>query len=104
MLWHIFIMVECNSYLPKNVQCDLCMVYLSEICNVHTICIFKDWQMTVYAAFVGMSFDKQQDRWYMKMRDFYVLFLQKAHYTEHPSRGCPHLVLISQLSRLKQCG
>ena len=40
----------------------------------------------------------------MKMRDFYVLFLRKAHNTEHPSRGCPHLVLISQLSRLKQCG
>ena len=41
--------------------------------------------------------------WKMKMRDFYVLFLRKAHNTEHPSRGCPHLVLISQLSRLKQC-
>ena len=40
----------------------------------------------------------------MKMRDFYVLFLRKADNTEHPSRGCPHLVLISQLSRLKQCG
>ena len=40
----------------------------------------------------------------MKMRDFLVLFLRKAHNTEHPSRGCPHLVLISQLSRLKQCG
>ena len=24
--------------------------------------------------------------------------------TEHPSRDCPHHVLISQLSRLKQCG
>ena len=36
----------------------------------------------------------------MKMRDFYVLFLRKAHNTEHPSRGCPQLVLISQLSRL----
>ena len=23
-----------------------------------------------------------------------MLFLQKAHSTEHPSRGCPHLVLI----------
>ena len=40
----------------------------------------------------------------MKMRDFYVLFLRKAHGTENPSRGCHHLVLISQLSRLKQCG
>ena len=40
----------------------------------------------------------------MQMRDFEVLFLRKAHNTEHPSRGCPHLVLISQLSRLKQCG
>ena len=30
-----------------------------------------------------------------------MLFLRKAHSTEHPSRGCPHLVLISQLSRLK---
>ena len=30
----------------------------------------------------------------MKMRDFYVLFLRKAHNTEHPSRGCPHMVLI----------
>ena len=35
--------------------------------------------------------------------DFYVLFLRKAHSTERPSRGCPHLVLILQLSRLKQC-
>ena len=35
-----------------------------------------------------------------KKRDF----LRNAHSTEHPSRGCPHLVLISQLSRLKQCG
>ena len=26
----------------------------------------------------------------------------KAHNTEHPSRGCPHQVLISQLSRLTQ--
>ena len=40
----------------------------------------------------------------MKMRDFYVLLLRKAHNTEHPSRGCPNLVLISQLSRLMQCG
>ena len=32
----------------------------------------------------------------MKMRDFYVLFLRKAHSTEHLSRGCPHLVLTSQ--------
>ena len=40
----------------------------------------------------------------MKMRDFKVLFLRRAHNTEHPSRGCPHLVLISQQSRLKQCG
>ena len=39
----------------------------------------------------------------IKMRDFYVLFVRKAHNTEHLSRGCPHLVLISQLSRLKQC-
>ena len=40
----------------------------------------------------------------IKIRDFYVLFLRKAHSIEHPLRGCPHLVLISQLSRLKQCG
>ena len=39
----------------------------------------------------------------MKMRDFLVLFLRKANNTEHPTRGCPHLVLISQLIRLKQC-
>ena len=31
-------------------------------------------------------------------------FLRKADSTEHPSRGCPHLVLISQQSRLKQRG
>ena len=36
-------------------------------------------------------------------RSFYVLFLQKAHCTEHPSRGCPHLALISHLSLQKQC-
>ena len=29
-----------------------------------------------------------------------MLFLRRAHNTEHPSQGCPHLVLISQLSRL----
>ena len=29
---------------------------------------------------------------------------QKALSTEHPSRGCPKLVLFSQLSRMKQCG
>ena len=29
--------------------------------------------------------------------------VRKAHSTEHPSRGCPHLVLILQLIRLKQC-
>ena len=40
----------------------------------------------------------------MKMRDFKVLFLRKAQNTEHPSQGCPHLVFISQLSRMKQCG
>ena len=40
----------------------------------------------------------------MKMRDFQVLFLRKFHNTEHPSRGFPHLVLISLLNRLKQCG
>ena len=39
----------------------------------------------------------------MKKRDFSVLFLRKAHKAEHLSRGSPHLVLISQLSRLKQC-
>ena len=38
------------------------------------------------------------------MRDFSVLLLRKAQSTEHPSRSCPHLVLILQLSRLKQCG
>ena len=38
------------------------------------------------------------------MRDFFVIFLRKAHSTEQPSRGCPHLVLILQLIRLKQCG
>ena len=40
----------------------------------------------------------------MKMHVIFKLFLRRAHNTEHPSRGCPHLVLISQLSRLKQCG
>ena len=39
-----------------------------------------------------------------KNRHFQVLFLRKAHSTELHSRGYPHLVLISQLSRLKQCG
>ena len=37
----------------------------------------------------------------MKNRDFYVLFLRKAHNTEHPSRGCPHLVLIKNSLRKK---
>ena len=40
----------------------------------------------------------------IKKRDFLVLFLRKAHSNEHPTRGCPHLVLILQLSRLRQCG
>ena len=31
-----------------------------------------------------------------------MLFLRKVHSTEHPSWDCHHLVLISQLSRLKQ--
>ena len=31
-----------------------------------------------------------------------MLFHRRAHNTEHPSRGCPHLVLISQLSQLKR--
>ena len=35
---------------------------------------------------------------------YHTPFLRKAHSTEHPSRGCPNLVLISQLSRQKQCG
>ena len=47
----------------------------------------------------------QRRRWsYLKKRDIQVLFLRKAHYTEHPSLGCTHLVLITQLSRLKQFG
>ena len=29
-----------------------------------------------------------------KSRHFYVLFHRIAHSTEHPSRGCPHMVLI----------
>ena len=28
----------------------------------------------------------------------------KCYFTEHTSQGCPHMVLISQLSQLKQCG
>ena len=40
----------------------------------------------------------------MKMSDSYVQFLRISHSTEHPSRGCSHLVLISQLGRLMQCG
>ena len=33
----------------------------------------------------------------MKMHDFYVLFLQKAHNTEHLSRGCPYLVDLKKI-------
>ena len=34
---------------------------------------------------------------------FKCYFHRKAHSTEHHSRGCPHMVLISQPSRLNQC-
>ena len=37
-------------------------------------------------------------------RDFYVLVLRQVHSTEQPSRGCPHLIPISQLNRLWKCG
>ena len=40
----------------------------------------------------------------LNVANFLERFLRKAHITEHPSRGCPHLVLITQLSRLMQCG
>ena len=39
---------------------------------------------------------------FFKKQSFSVLFLRKAHSTEHHSQGCPHLVVISQLSRLMQ--
>ena len=40
----------------------------------------------------------------MKMKKKKIKFvIFKCYSSEEPSRGCPHLVLISQLSRLKQC-
>ena len=45
------------------------------------------WHCLMYMVDIGC--------WWKEKRHVYVLFLRKAHSTEQPSRGCPHLVLIS---------
>ena len=56
----------------------------------------KEWLSIIFYMNPECDFNKKPD--------FYVLFFRKANSTEHPSRGYTHLVLISQLIRLKQRG
>ena len=76
----------------KALSSDCIITTILETCSVQVAPLLQQ--------ILQKSLDKEKK---VKRRNFKVLFLRKAHGTEHPSRGCPHLVLISQLSRLRQC-
>ena len=89
-----------NWYNKTNMKL-VCMNIYIYMCEIAIECKYNMENQNYLEQF-NLPVEKQNVEY--RKRDFKSYFILKAHCTEHPSRGCPHLVLIFQLGRRKQCG